>query len=36
MLILKKLRQPIDNGVLTVKVPKINPEPKTGKEITVK
>ncbi len=32
----EKIEAAYDNGVLSVKVPKINPEPKTGKEITVK
>ena len=32
----EKIEAAYDNGVLKIKVPKIAPQPKTGKEITVK
>jgi len=32
----EKIEAAYDNGVLNIKVPKVKPEPKSGKEITVK
>ncbi|MEI6847201.1 MAG: Hsp20/alpha crystallin family protein [Chlorobiaceae bacterium] len=32
----EKIEAAYDNGVLKIKVPKVNPKPKAGKEITVK